>query len=220
MFERILIVVIYDNQVNESLVNKLEKVLYQASCLAITGVIQGTSRESFYKELGLEPLQSRRWYKKMKFFKNILNGLTPKYEIWYYTCVKWQMLQYKSSVKVGTYSFYTITKSFINTFSPFCIKEWSKLDIKIRNLLSVSRFKKLLLIYFKTVENSVLDVHNPIGINLLNRLRLNFSEPNENEFCQNFRDTVNPFCLCNLETEATSHYLLCFLCFETTWKPR
>ena len=72
--------VIYDNQVNESLVNKLEKVLYQASCLAITGVIQGTSRESFYKELGLEPLQSRWWYKKMKFFKNILNGLTPKYE--------------------------------------------------------------------------------------------------------------------------------------------
>ena len=216
MFECILIVVIYDNQINESLVNKLEKVQYQASSLAITGAIQGTSPESFYKELGLEPLQSRRWYKKMKFFENILNGLTPKYEFDIIPVSNNRCYNTKAQSKLELTQFYTITKSFINTFSPFCIKEWSKLDIKIRNLLSVSRFKKLLLIYFKTVENSVLDVHNPIGINLLNRLRLNFSEPNENEFCQNFRDTVNPFCLCNLETEATSHYLLCFLCFETT----
>ena len=195
MFECILIVVIYDNQVNESLVNKLEKVQYQASSLAITGAIQGTPPESFYKELGLEPLQSRRWYKKMKFFENILNGLTPKYEFDIIPVSNNRCYNTKAQSKLELTQFYTITKSFINTFSPFCIKEWSKLDIKIRNLLSVSRFKKLLLIYFKTVENSVLDVHNPIGINLLNRLRLNFSQLNENEFCQNFRDTVNPFCL-------------------------
>ena len=195
MFECILIVVIYDNQANESLVNKLEKVQYQASCLAITGAIQGTSPESFYKELGLEPLQSRRWYKKMKFFENILNGLTPKYEFDIIPVSNNRCYNTKAQSKLELTQFYTITKSFINTFSPFCIKEWSKLDIKIRNLLSVSRFKKLLLIYFKTVENSVLDVHNPIGINLLNRLRLNFSQLNETEFCQNFQDTVNPFCL-------------------------
>ena len=70
--------IIYDNLVNESLINKLEKVQYKA-CLAITGAIQGTSSESFYKELGLKSLQNRRWYKKMTFFYKILNGLTPKY---------------------------------------------------------------------------------------------------------------------------------------------
>ena len=39
--------VIYDNPVNESLINKLEKVQYQA-CLEITGVFQEESRESLH----------------------------------------------------------------------------------------------------------------------------------------------------------------------------
>ena len=70
--------VIYDNPINKSLINKLEKFQYQA-CLAITGVIQGMSLECLYKELRLESLQSRLWYRKMIFFHNILNGLTSKY---------------------------------------------------------------------------------------------------------------------------------------------
>ena len=48
----------------------LEKVQYQA-CLVITGAIQGMSRKSLYKELGLESLQIRRWYEKMIFFYKI-----------------------------------------------------------------------------------------------------------------------------------------------------
>ena len=40
---------------------KLESVPYKAA-LAITGAIQGTSREKIYQELRLEPLNSRRWY--------------------------------------------------------------------------------------------------------------------------------------------------------------
>ena len=42
----------------------------------------------------------------------------------------------------------------------------------------------------------------------LNRLRLNFSLLNEHKLQHNFRDTVNPLCCCNTETETTSHYLL------------
>ena len=100
------------------------------------------------------------------------------------------------------------TKSFSNTFFLFCIKEWNKLDAKIRNLPSVSRFKKSFLIYFKTDENSIFNAQNPIAIKLLNRLRLNFSHLNEHKFHHNFQDTVNPLCLCNTETETISHYLL------------
>ena len=54
--------IIYDNPGNESLINKLEKVQYQAR-LAITAAIQGASHESLYKELILESLQSRQWYR-------------------------------------------------------------------------------------------------------------------------------------------------------------
>ena len=70
--------IIYDNPVNESIINKLKKVHYQAY-MAITDAIQGTSCESLYKELGLKSLQSRRWYRKMMFFYKILKGLAPKY---------------------------------------------------------------------------------------------------------------------------------------------
>ena len=104
---------------------------------------------------------------------------------------------------------YGRTKSFSNTFFPFCIKKWNKLDAKLRNLPSFSRFKKLLSVYLKTDQNSIFDVHNPIGIKLLNRLTLHFGHLNEHKFHHNFRDAVNPPCLCNAETETTSHYLLC-----------
>ena len=54
---------------------------------------------------------------------------------------------------------------------------------------------------------------------VLNRLRLNFSHLNEHKFHHNFRDTVNPLCCCNNETETTSHYLLrCHLLSEQKTK--
>ena len=51
--------IIYDQPQNESFCDKIESVHYKAA-LAITGAIQGTSREKNYQELGLEPLKSRR----------------------------------------------------------------------------------------------------------------------------------------------------------------
>ena len=84
----------------------------------------------------------------------------------------------------------------------------------MRNLPPFSRFIKSFLIYFKNDENSIFNVHNPIGIKLLNRLKLTFSHLNEQKFRHNFRNFVNPFCLCNAETETISHYLLRCLLFS------
>ena len=80
--------------------------------------------------------------------------------------------------------------------------------MKIKNLPSLSTFKKALLVFCKTEENSLFNVHSPIGMKYLNRFRLNFSHLNEHKFHHNFRNTVNSLCCCNTETEATSHYLL------------
>ena len=44
--------IIYDQPQNESFCNKIESVQYK-SALAITGAIQGTSREKIYQELRL-----------------------------------------------------------------------------------------------------------------------------------------------------------------------
>ena len=56
--------IIYDNPENETLINKLENIQYQ-DCLAITGAFSGTLGESLNRELGLECLQTRRWYRTM-----------------------------------------------------------------------------------------------------------------------------------------------------------
>ena len=53
--------IIYDQPQNESFCEKIESVQYRAA-LAITGAIQGTSRDKLYHELGFESLKPRRWY--------------------------------------------------------------------------------------------------------------------------------------------------------------
>ena len=56
--------IIYDQPQNESFCEKLESVQYKAA-LAITGAMQGTSRDKVYQELGLETIKSGRWYKRL-----------------------------------------------------------------------------------------------------------------------------------------------------------
>ena len=49
---------------------------YRAA-LVITWTIKGSSRDSFYQEIGLESLADRRWSRKIFFFHKIVNGLLP-----------------------------------------------------------------------------------------------------------------------------------------------
>ena len=59
--------IIYDKPFNDAFKEKLEKVQYSAA-LIITGAIKGTSQERLYRELGLEFLCDRRWYRELVFF--------------------------------------------------------------------------------------------------------------------------------------------------------
>ena len=70
--------ILYDKPNNENFQNKIEKVQYR-TCLAITGAIQGASKDEIYDELGLHSLTNRRWRNKLIFFYKILNGLLPDY---------------------------------------------------------------------------------------------------------------------------------------------
>ena len=58
---------IFDKPKNESFENRIKSIQYKA-CIAITGAIQGTSRERFYRELGLESLSDRCWFQRLTFF--------------------------------------------------------------------------------------------------------------------------------------------------------
>ena len=70
--------VIYDQPNNDSFSDKIEQLQYKA-CLAITGAIQGTSRECLYNELGLESLSSRRWCRKLCAIYKLLSTQCHKY---------------------------------------------------------------------------------------------------------------------------------------------
>ena len=72
--------IIYGQPQNESFCEKLESTQYKAA-LAITGAIQGTSRDKLYQELGLESLKSRRWYKRLSCMFKIMNREAPNYLI-------------------------------------------------------------------------------------------------------------------------------------------
>ena len=67
-------------------------------------------------------------------------------------------------------------------------------------------FRKKLLNFIKPSEKSIFNIYDPQGSKLLNRLRLGFSHLREHKSWHNFTDTVNPLCLCGLETESTDHF--------------
>ena len=75
-------------------------------------------------------------------------------------------------------------------------------------------FQKSALSFLQNWRKFSFNVHNPIGVRYLNRLRRNFSHLNEHKFHHNFRNTVNQLCCCNTDTETTSHYLLRCLLFS------
>ena len=59
---------------------EFEAVQHKAA-LAITGAIQGTSRDKIYQKLGFESLKSRRWYKRLTCMFNIMRNEAPDYLI-------------------------------------------------------------------------------------------------------------------------------------------
>ena len=69
-------------------------------------------------------------------------------------------------------------------------------------------FRKKLLTFVRPLENDTYGVYDPLGVQLLDRLRLAFRHLREHKFRHDFADTFNPLCSCSLETEDTEHYFL------------
>ena len=61
---------------------------------------------------------------------------------------------------------------FQEFFFPSTLIEWNNLDINIRNSESYVTFKKSILRFIRPSENPIFNCHNPSGIKLITRLRL------------------------------------------------
>ena len=192
----------YDKPGNLNFESKIEKVQYKA-CIAITGAIQGTSRERLYDELGLVSLSKRLWYNKLIFFYKWNTTRLPSFLYKIFSQNKYPLRSLSSGKLICIPS---RTKSFSKTCFPLCIEEWNKLNPEIRNAKSIYKFKKSIIT--EKLENSLYNVHDPIGVKLLSRLRLQFTHLNEHKFRHGFNDTVNPMCSCGTDVETTEHFLL------------
>ena len=147
-------------------------------------------------------MKDRRWYRRLTYFYNIVNGNCPEYLKKY---VPSKQYANKSKFRI----FISHTEYYKNSFFSFCVNEWNKLDPSIRNSTSISIFKNALLKFIRPKCCPVYKIFDPIGLKLLTRLRLNLSHLREHKFRHNFQDTLNPLCSCkNLETETTGHYFL------------
>ena len=131
--------IIYDIPHNDSFKNKIENIQYKA-CIAITAAIQGTSRERLYHELCLESLGDRRWYHKLTFFYKIVYGLAGKYLANYLNSNDNQVDKTRASEHNNVKRFRTRTENFKQSFFPFCVTEWRKLDISLRKAENIKRF--------------------------------------------------------------------------------
>ena len=195
--------IIYDQRNNESFCGKLESIRYKAA-LAITGAMHGTSRDKIYKEIGLESLKARRWYKRLSCMFKIMKEEAGNYLINIIPKCNRIIRTRNSHIPI----FHCRTDCFKYSFFLSTLRDWFNLDDNIRNSESISVFKKRLLAFIRPVENSVFNIYEPNGLKLLIRLRLGLRHLNEHRFRHNFENCVNPLCSCSLETEDTLHYLL------------
>ena len=172
--------------------------------IILQGVSQGTSREKLYKELGLETLKSGRWLKNLCFFYKIKNNGIPSYlaeliHSEFHLCNAW------NTRNITTYS--CRTDAFKYSFFPWTKNEWDKLNFNIR-ASSFNIFRANLINIVRPIPNSVFDIFNPLGLELITRLRLGLSHLNGHRFKHNFSDCINPLCTCSLDIESTVHYFL------------
>ena len=78
----------------------------------------------------------------------------------------------------------------------------------MRDAESVKQFIVVLKNVFSLKQRSLFSIHDPVGVKLLTRLRLQFSHLNEHKFRHNFKDCVSPMYDCGAEKETTSHFFL------------
>ena len=194
---------IYDQSQNESFCNKLESVQYNAA-LAITGAILGTSKIKLYKELGLECLKSRRWFRWFcKFYKIKTYKIQPSLA---------QLLpkgthSYNTPKSEDITIFQSRTETFKFSFFPWSFVEWNKLELKTRNSCYLV-FRNYLIRRIQLLAAPVYNIHNPLRLKLLTRLRFGLSQINEHRFSHNLKNCLNPLDTCSLEVEATADFFL------------
>ena len=120
----------------------------------------------------------------------------------------------KSFQQLDTYyTFSCRNKYFNNSFFPIVLSDRNKLDPDICDSSNYNLFRKSLMKFIRPVERKTYNINDSVGT------KLRFSHSREHKFRYSFKDTLNRFCSCSIET--TTH---CYFynenraIFIMTWK--
>ena len=180
--------IIYDKPNNEPFQSKIENIQYKA-CIALTGVIEGTSTFII-------------------FCHKIVNGDTTRYLTNYLNTNENPVYNTRASDQNKIRSFRVRTEHFKQSFFSYCVNEWYKRDSSLREAKSIKHLKSMFKEFFNLKQRSLFALHDQLGVKLLSRLRLKFSRLHKHKFRHNFKDTPSPICGCGSKTERTDHFFL------------
>ena len=65
------------------------------------------------------------------------------------------------------------------------------------------------------MPNSIYNIHNPLGVKYLTRLRIEFNHLKEQKFKHNFQDSIDSMCSCSSGIETMIHFFLHCTNFNT-----
>ena len=116
---------------------------------------------------------------------------------------------YRARHNIGNIPRFNAKQTFFKkSFFPSTVIEWNNHDKSIRSSESLALFKKSILQFIRPTPNRTFNCHNPIGINLITRLRLGLTHLRYRKFKHNFLDYLNPICCFGKDIETTVHYYL------------
>ena len=141
---------------------------------SITGGKEGSSREQIYNELGLNWSVKKCSHKNLVFFYKRINRLLTDSILCYLDFSSQENYLLRSSSASNIIPVPTSAKSFKRRFFPYCINEWNKLKVEIRNTKSIYNFKKSVI----SEKNSLFSIYDLLVVKLLTRLRLQFNHLN------------------------------------------
>ena len=180
----------------------LEKINIEAARI-VSGATKLVSLENLYKEVGWETLEKRRDKHKLIQFYKMIKGLTPSYLSDLIPITHNRYHQYSTRNSSDFIHPACRSNFYYNDFIPSTVRLWNNLPHDIKNIPSLSLFKKTLM---SDVEDpSYFYVGSRLGQILHARLRMKCSSLKEHLFLKNIEHS--PLCVCG-EVESTSHYLL------------
>ena len=156
-------------------------------------LVEGSSAE-VYQGLGLESLQNRWCFQKLRVISRIVKKTFPK--IFHLIPSNNNSYQTRNGQNLVIAEIKVRNNFFLNFFFSSALVEWNKLDSDIRNSPSYSTFNKNIIIIKITLWDLIVTKAQPKGLIFLTRLRVGLSYFREHKFKHSFLYTLNPICIC------------------------